>query len=52
MIPEIEKATITEIKALQEQKLLEVLTYVNQNSPFYKRLFSKEKIDISSIKSI
>ena len=52
MIPAIEKADVSEIKALQEQKLLEVLTYVNENSPFYKRLFSKEKIDIRSIKTI
>lgn len=52
MIPAIEKAAVSEIKALQEQKLLEVLSYVNENSPFYKRLFSKEKIDIRSIKTI
>ena len=52
MIPAIEKAAATEIKALQEQKLLEVLTYVNQKSPFYKRLFSKEKIEIGNIKTI
>jgi len=52
MIPAIEKAAASEIKALQEQKLLEVLTYVNQNSPFYKQLFSKENIDISTIKTL
>lgn len=52
MIPAIEKAAAYEIKALQEQKLLEVLTYVNQKSPFYKSLFSKEKIDINSIRTI
>lgn len=52
MIPAIEKASLSEINTLQEQKLLEVLSYVNQNSPFYKRLFSKAKIDISKIKTI
>ena len=52
MIPAIEKAAVSEIKALQEQKLLEVLSYVNENSPFYKRLFSKEKIDVRNIKTI
>ena len=39
MIPKIEKASLKEIQALQEQKLLEVLRYVNANSPFYQRLF-------------
>ncbi|HEY6143023.1 MAG TPA: AMP-binding protein [Flavobacterium sp.] len=52
MIPAIEKASLSEIKVLQEQKLLEVLTYVSQNSPFYKKLFSKENIDISKIKTL
>lgn len=52
MIPPIEKASLSEIKVLQEQKLLETLSYVNQNSPFYKRLFSKEKITISNIKTL
>ena len=33
MIPAIEKAAVSEIKELQEQKLLEVLSYVNENSP-------------------
>lgn len=52
MIPKIETATLTEIKAFQEQKLLELLDYVNQKSPFYKRLFQKKNIDIGKIKTI
>ena len=52
MIPKIETATTEEIKSFQEQKLLELLAYVNENSPYYKRLFAKEKIDIKSIKTI
>lgn len=52
MIPEIEKASLDEIKAFQEQKLLEVLAYVNEKSTFYKTLFAKENIDIKTIKTI
>ena len=52
MIPKIETATTEEIKSFQEQKLLELLAYVNQNSPYYKRLFAKENIDIKNIKTV
>ncbi len=52
MIPKIETATTEEIKSFQEQKLLELLVYVNQNSPYYKRLFAKENIDINKIKTL
>lgn len=52
MIPKIEIATTEEIKSFQEQKLLELLAYVNQNSPYYKRLFAKENIDIKNIKTL
>ncbi len=38
------------IKIIQEQKLKELLVYLNQHSPFYKVLFAKHKIDISTIK--
>ncbi|WP_300570808.1 AMP-binding protein [Flavobacterium sp.] len=49
MIPAIETATASEIKIFQEQKLQELLVYLSQNSPYYKRLFVKENIDIKSI---
>ncbi len=52
MIPKIETASTEEIKTFQEQKLLELLSYINQNSPFYKTLFAQKNIDISSIKTI
>ncbi|MEO8235357.1 MAG: phenylacetate--CoA ligase [Flavobacterium sp.] len=52
MIPKIETATTEEIKSFQEQKLLELLSYVNQNSPYYKRLFAKKNINIKSIKKL
>ena len=49
MIPEIEKQSISKIKEFQEQKLKEVLQYVNENSPFYSRLFETNDISISNI---
>jgi phenylacetate-CoA ligase len=52
MIPAIEKGTTQEIKKFQEQKLMELLQYVNQNSPYYKKLFAKHNININSIKTI
>ena len=52
MIPKIEKASLDEIKAFQEQKLLEVLAYVDEKSPFYKNLFAKENIDIKNVKTL
>ncbi|PKB15926.1 AMP-binding protein [Flavobacterium sp. 5] len=52
MIPKIEIATIAEIKLFQEEKLKELLAYVNANSPFYSSFFAKNNIDITSIKTI
>ena len=52
MIPKIETASTEEIKIFQEQKLLELLAYVNEKSPFYKELFTTNNIDISTIKTI
>ena len=52
MIPKIETASTNEIKSFQEQKLLELLAYVNEHSPYYKRLFAKSTIDIKSIKTL
>lgn len=52
MIPAIEKASLKEIKQFQELKLKEMLVYLNQNSPYYKRLFASENIDVTSIQSI
>ncbi len=52
MIPKIETASTAEIKIFQEQKLSEMLAYVKEHSPFYKRLFAGQNIDISLIKTI
>lgn len=52
MIPKIEKSSLEEIRTFQEQKLLEVLNYVNEKSPFYKNLFARENINIKSIQSL
>jgi len=51
-IPSIETASQQEIRVYQEQKLGEALRYVAQNSPYYKALFEKEGIDISTIQTI
>ena len=52
MIPRIETTSKAEIKMFQEQKLSEMLAYVNRHSPFYKKLFSENNIDISVVKTI
>ncbi|MDC9723548.1 MAG: AMP-binding protein [Urechidicola sp.] len=52
MIPEIEKKSKKEIKQLQEQKLQELLLYVAEKSPFYKKRFIGCDIDISTIQKL
>ncbi|MEC3906114.1 AMP-binding protein [Tamlana sp. 2201CG12-4] len=52
MIPDIEKASKTEIKAFQEGRLKILLTYLNKHSVFYKRLFNNHNIDIDDIKTL
>lgn len=41
-----------QITTLQERKLRELLEYVSLHSPFYKDLFAREHIDISSIRTL
>ena len=48
----IETASIQEIKAYQENELRKVLTYVTQNSPFYKNHFGQCNLDIQAIKTL
>lgn len=46
-------STITNtIKLMQEQKLQELLVHLNTHSPFYKELFAKHGVDITSIKTL
>lgn len=49
MIPKLEKQSISVIKEYQEKKLQELLQYLKAKSPYYKRLFKEENIDISQI---
>ena len=49
MTPEIEKASLETIKAFQEEKLRETISYVAKRSPYYKSLFSQNNIDPTSI---
>ncbi len=49
MIPEIEKGTVAEIQAFQEDKLKAVITYVSEKSPYYRRVFRNYKISPSDI---
>jgi phenylacetate-CoA ligase len=50
--PDIERQSAKEIKHFQEEKLGKALQYLNSNSPFYKRMFEENKIDISKIKTL
>ena len=52
MIPEIEKASAVEIKVFQEQKLRELLVYLQANSPYYQRLFLEQNINVASIQTL
>ena len=45
-----EPATV--FKKLQEEKLQQLLLYVSQHSPFYKKLFREHDIEIPSIKTV
>jgi phenylacetate-CoA ligase len=51
-VPEIELQSPEAIKAFQEAKLNSLLQYLNSKSPFYKKLFINNKIDLSEIKKL
>ncbi|MGN1233092.1 MAG: phenylacetate--CoA ligase family protein [Candidatus Cryptobacteroides sp.] len=50
--PNIQFLSREQIRAYQEQRMTEALEYVSRRSPFYQKLFTDNKIDISRIKSI
>ncbi len=52
MIPKIETAPLAEIKAFQNQKLVDLLRYLKENSKFYQQKFEKENIDIATIRTV
>ncbi len=49
---DIEYSTPEEIKAFQEQKLNEALTYLEAHSPYYQRMFASYAIDIKKIQHL
>ena len=49
---DIEFKSVEEIHLLQEQLLLKQIAYINQYSPYYKRMFAAPGIDVNSIKCI
>ena len=52
MIPEIEKASTKEIQWLQEQRLRELIAYVQEHSPYYKRIFKENKLLATDINGL
>lgn len=52
MLPQIEIASLAEQKQYQEKQLPELLDYLHKHSAFYSRLFEKNKINTSRIKTL
>lgn len=52
LFPLIEKSGIQDIKKFQEEKLQELLKYLEANSPFYQKLFKENNIQISEIQTL
>lgn len=52
LFPLIEKSSIQDIKKFQEEKLQELLQYLEANSPFYQKLFKENNIQISDIQTL
>jgi len=52
VIPDIERKSREEIKAYQESRLPELLTYLSKKSKFYAERFSENNIDIRTIKTL
>lgn len=50
--PEIEYQPLDIIKRFQEEKLRENLDYLNSSSPFYRKMFEYNHIDVSKIRTI
>ncbi|UFH33959.1 AMP-binding protein [Chryseobacterium sp. C-71] len=52
LFPLIEKSSIQDIKKFQEEKLQELLQYLEAHSPFYQKLFKENNIQISDIQTL
>lgn len=50
--PLIERSDVQQIKIIQEEKLRELLVYLQNNSLFYQNLFKKHHINIHDIQSL
>ncbi|MGZ3929959.1 MAG: phenylacetate--CoA ligase family protein [Bacteroidia bacterium] len=50
--PDIEQQPAADIRRFQEQKLKELLAYVNTHSAFYKKRFQEQDIDILKINTL
>ncbi|MEA1851036.1 AMP-binding protein [Chryseobacterium sp. MHB01] len=50
--PSIERSDIREIKKFQEQKLQELLVYLEKKSTFYQKVFRENNINISDIRTL
>ena len=50
--PEILFQSADHIRTMQERKLLELVAYTARNSPFYRELFGKHRIDWTAIRSM
>ncbi|WP_262149655.1 phenylacetate--CoA ligase family protein [Chryseobacterium foetidum] len=52
LFPLIEKSDIQDIKKFQEEKLRDLLKYLEANSPFYQKLFKENNIHVSDIQTL
>jgi phenylacetate-CoA ligase len=50
--PEAAFKSKEEIKLMQEKKLQEAVSYLNANSPFYKKLFTQARFNVKGIKTV
>src|SRR6266404_655873 len=50
--PEAAFKSKEEIKLIQEKKLQEAISYLNEYSPFYKELFTQARFNVKGIKTI
>ena len=52
MIPEIEKRSKAEIKVFQEERLKQLLSYLNERSAYYQRVFKENHIVLNDINTL
>ncbi len=50
--PEIQFKSKEEIAAFQDERLKQAIEYVGKNSPFYKKMFADNHINVSDIKTV